>query len=134
MDFLRAKSWAEERHPRRQSADPSTAANLADIRAPSECRDMIRTAVLLGINTSGGKDSQAMTILSFRIVPGDRLIAVPAPVGEVERPETVRSIEATLPEGPSPLRRRAGEIPGHAVGRMHHPRDAGAHVASICYR
>ena len=44
---------------------------------------------------------QAMTILLSRIVPGDRLVAVHAPLGEVEWPGTVGQvgrIEATLPE------------------------------------
>ena len=44
---------------------------------------------------------QAMTILLSRIVPGDRLVAVHAPLGKVEWPGTVGQvgrIEATLPE------------------------------------
>ena len=73
------------------------AADSADIRVPSECREMIRAGALLAINTSGGKDSQAMTILLSRIVPRDQLVAVHAPLGEVEWPDTMEFIRATLP-------------------------------------
>ena len=70
-----------------------------DIRVPPECGEMIRAGALVVINHSGGKDSQAMTILLSRIVPRDRLLAVHAPLGEVEWPGTVEHIEATLPAG-----------------------------------
>ena len=40
-----------------------------------------------------------MTILLSRIVPRDRLVAVHAPLGEVEWPGTIEHIEATLPVG-----------------------------------
>ena len=73
------------------------AADPANIPVPSECRDMIRTGALVAINTGGGKDSQAMTILLSRIVPSDRIVAIHAPLAEVEWPGTVRHIEATLP-------------------------------------
>ena len=72
---------------------------LADIRLPRECREMIRAGALVSISTSGGKDSQAMTVLLSRIVPRDRLVAVHAPLGEVEWPGTIEHIEATLPVG-----------------------------------
>ena len=72
---------------------------LADIRLPFECRDMIRAGALVSISSSGGKDSQAMTIPLSRIVPRDRLVAVHAPLGEVEWPGTVEFIRATLPSG-----------------------------------
>ena len=75
------------------------AADHADIRVPPECREMIRAGALLAINTSGGKDSQAMTILLPRIVPRDQLVAVHAPLGEVEWPDTMDFIRATLPPG-----------------------------------
>ena len=48
----------------------------ADIRVPSECRDMIRAGALVAINTSGGKDSRAITILLSRFVPRDQEPAV----------------------------------------------------------
>ena len=50
----------------------------ANIPVPSECGDMIRTGALVAVNTSGGKDSQAMTILLSRIVPHGQLVAVHA--------------------------------------------------------
>ena len=69
----------------------------ADIRLPPACRDMIRAGALVSISTSGGKDSQAMTILLSRIVPRTQLLAIHAPLGEVEWPGTIEHIEATLP-------------------------------------
>ena len=72
---------------------------IADILVPPRCREMIRAGALVAINTSGGKDSQAMTILLSRIVPRDQIVAVHAPLGEVEWPGTIEHIEATLPAG-----------------------------------
>ena len=60
---------------------------------------MIRAGALVAISTSGGKDSQAMTILLSRIVPRENLVAVHAPLEDVEWPGTVEHIEATLPDG-----------------------------------
>ena len=40
-----------------------------EVPVPPECREMIRRGALVSISTSGGKDSQAMTILLARIVP-----------------------------------------------------------------
>ena len=74
-------------------------AELAHVRFPPECREMIRAGALVAINHSGGKDSQAMTILLSRIVPRDQLVAVHAPLGEVEWPGTIEHIKATLPAG-----------------------------------
>ncbi len=75
------------------------AADPTDIRVPSECREMIRAGALVAVNHSGGKDSQAMTILLSSIVPRDRLIVVHAPLGEVEWPGTIEHIENTIPQG-----------------------------------
>ena len=72
---------------------------LADIPVPPECREAVRAGALVAINTSGGKDSQTMTILLSRIVPRAQLVAVHAPLGEVEWPGTVEHIEATQPAG-----------------------------------
>ncbi len=66
---------------------------------PPACRAMLRAGALVAVNTSGGKDSQAMTIVLSRIVPRAQLVAVHAPLGEVEWPGTVEHIEATLPGG-----------------------------------
>ena len=71
---------------------------VLEVPVPPECREMIRRGALVSISTSGGKDSQAMTILLARIVPRDQLVAVHAPLGEVEWPGTVEHIEATLPK------------------------------------
>ena len=70
-----------------------------EVPVPPECRQMIRQGALVSISTSGGKDSQTMTILLARIVPRDQLVAVHAPLGEVEWPGTIDHILATLPEG-----------------------------------
>ena len=72
---------------------------IADVPVPPRCEEMIRAGALVAINHSGGKDSQAMTILLSRIVPCGRLVAVHAPLGEVEWPGTIEHIEATLPAG-----------------------------------
>ena len=70
---------------------------IAEIRVPPQCREMIRAGALVAINSSGGKDSQCMTILLSRLVPRDQLLVVHAPLGEVEWPGTIEHIEATLP-------------------------------------
>ncbi len=72
---------------------------IAEVAVPPRCNEMIRAGALVAINTSGGKDSQAMTILLSRIVPRDQIVAVHAPLGEVEWPGTIEHIEATLPVG-----------------------------------
>ncbi len=69
---------------------------VLEVPVPPECREMIRRGALVSISTSGGKDSQAMTILLARIVPRDQIVAVHAPLGEVEWPSTADHIEATL--------------------------------------
>ncbi len=66
---------------------------------PPAPRRLIDEGALVAINTSGGKDSQAMTILLSRLVPVDQLVAIHAPLADVEWPGTVRHIEATLPAG-----------------------------------
>lgn len=75
------------------------ATDIAAIPVPSECHEMIRAGALVVVNSSGGKDSQCMTILLSRIVPREQLVVVHAPLGEVEWPDAVRHIEATLPHG-----------------------------------
>ena len=70
-----------------------------DIVLPAECRALVDGGALVALNTSGGKDSQAMTILLSRLVPRDQLLAVHAPLGEVEWPGTIEHIERTLPPG-----------------------------------
>lgn len=75
------------------------ATRFTNIHIPSECREMIRSGALVSVSTSGGKDSQAMTILLSRIVPRDQLVAVHAPLEGVEWPGTIEHIRATLPAG-----------------------------------
>ena len=70
-----------------------------DIRIPCQCRRLIRCGALVAINSSGGKDSQTMTILLSRIVPPDQLLAVHAPLGKVEWPGTIEHIQNTIPPG-----------------------------------
>ena len=69
------------------------------IPIPHECRRLIRRGALVAINSLGGKDSQAMTILLSRIAPPDQLLAVHAPLGEVEWPGTIEHIQNTIPPG-----------------------------------
>ncbi|MDE0488596.1 MAG: phosphoadenosine phosphosulfate reductase family protein [Gammaproteobacteria bacterium] len=59
----------------------------------------MRNGALVAISHSGGKDSQAMTIMLSRIVPREQLLFVHAPLGEVEWPGTIEHIEATIPPG-----------------------------------
>ena len=69
------------------------------IHVPPECREMIRAGALVSLSHSGGKDSQAMTILLSRIVPREQLVAVHAPLGEIEWEGTLDHVRATLPDG-----------------------------------
>ena len=70
-----------------------------DIAIPRECRELIDRGALVALNHSGGKDSQAMTILLSRIVPREQVLAVHAPLGEVEWPGTIKHIQNTIPDG-----------------------------------
>ena len=81
------------------SAAPLRGRPAAELQVPPECRDMIRRGALVSVSSSGGKDSQAMTILLARIVPRDQLVVVHAPLGEVEWPGTIEHIENTMPAG-----------------------------------
>ncbi len=69
------------------------------LRIPVPCRRLIAAGALVSMSHSGGKDSQAMTILLARHVPIDQLVAVHAPLAEAEWPGTIEQIEATLPAG-----------------------------------
>ena len=40
-----------------------------EFSVPPECGEMIRRGALVALNVSGGKDSQALTIILSRIVP-----------------------------------------------------------------
>ena len=78
---------------------PRIRSSVVDIPVPPHCHEMINRGALVALSTSGGKDSQAMTVLLSRLVPRDQLVAVHAPLGEVEWPGTTEHIEATLPAG-----------------------------------
>ena len=67
--------------------------------AHAACQEMIRRGALFAINHSGGKDSQAMTILLARSVPRQQMLVVHAPLGEVEWPGTIEHIQNTIPDG-----------------------------------
>lgn len=75
----------------------------ANLHILPECRDMIRRGAFIAINSSGGKDSSAMTILLFKVVPRDQLVAVHAPLGEIESPGTIEQFEDTIPAGIPPI-------------------------------
>ena len=70
-----------------------------DLYLPAEFRQLIEHGALVVLNYSGGKDSQAMTILVTRVVPRKQLLVVHAPLGEVEWPGTVEHIEDAIPSG-----------------------------------
>ena len=71
----------------------------ADISTHSKCQEIIRRGALVAISSSGGKDSQAMTLLLSRIVPREQLLVIHAPLGEVEWPGTIEHIQSTIPDG-----------------------------------
>ncbi len=68
-----------------------------DIHIPPECRRLIDAGALVAVSHSGGKDSQAMTILLSRVVPPHQLAFLHAPLDDVEWPGTIEHIRATLP-------------------------------------
>ena len=70
---------------------------IAEFPVPPRCGEMIAAGALVAVNHSGGKDSQAMTILLARIVPREQLVAVHAPLGEVEWPGIIEHIKNTIP-------------------------------------
>ena len=72
---------------------------LSELSVLPQCRELIERGALVAVSHSGGKDSQAMTILLSRVVPREQLLVVHAPLGEVEWPGTIAHIEATIPMG-----------------------------------
>lgn len=65
------------------------------LRIPSVISAEIEVGALFAISHSGGKDSQAMTILLREVIPAEQLVIVHAPLGRVEWPGTLRHIERT---------------------------------------
>ena len=92
----RVDSGAPKR-PRTATGRPIMSTDLADILVPLQCRETIGADGLVAVDSSGGKDSQAMTILLSCIVPWEQRLVVHAPLGEVESPDTIKHIESTLP-------------------------------------
>ena len=70
---------------------------LSVLPVPPQCRELIERGALVTVSHSGGKTSQAMTILLSRIVPRDQLVVVHAPLAEVDWPGTTAHIENTIP-------------------------------------
>ena len=58
---------------------------------------MIHAGAFVALSHSGGKDSQAMTILLSHIVPRAWLVAVHVPLGEVKWPGMIEHIEERRP-------------------------------------
>ena len=58
---------------------------------------LVRRGALFAVSHSGGKDSQAATILVSRVVPAEQLVFLHAPLGDIEWPGTIDHIEATIP-------------------------------------
>lgn len=65
------------------------------LRIPPVIAAEIEAGTLFAISHSGGKDSQAMTILLRQVFPAEQLVVVHAPLGRVEWPGTLRHIEQT---------------------------------------
>jgi len=79
--------------------DTSLRTPAIGISPPPECHDMIRRGALIAVNSSGGKDSQCMTILLSQILPHDQLVVVHAPLQGADWPGTLEHVRATLPAG-----------------------------------
>lgn len=60
---------------------------------PKEVARLIEQGALFVVNTSAGKDSQAMTILLERLVPRNQLLLIHADLGRVEWPGNVEHIQ-----------------------------------------
>ena len=67
------------------------------MRLPEQCQRLLDQGALFAMSHSGGKDSQAMTILLSSVIPAEQLLLVHAPLGSLEWPETIDHIEATRP-------------------------------------
>ena len=68
-----------------------------DLIIPRQCLELIRLGALVALSSSGGKDSQAMTILLSRVVPRKQRLVVHVPLGEVEWPGMIEHIENAVP-------------------------------------
>jgi 3'-phosphoadenosine 5'-phosphosulfate sulfotransferase (PAPS reductase)/FAD synthetase len=70
------------------------------MRCPIEITDLIARGALFVVNSSGGKDSQAMFLLVRAIVPARQLIVVHAELDEVEWEGSIDHIRATIGDTP----------------------------------
>lgn len=59
-------------------------------------RNLINRGALFICNHSGGKDSQVMFLRLKKIIPPHQLIVIHATLGEVEWPDTIEHIQATI--------------------------------------
>ena len=64
---------------------------------PATVFEMRDQGALFVISHSGGKDSQAMTLMLLDMIPHDQLIVIHAPLGKVEWPGTIAHIQDTIP-------------------------------------
>ena len=67
----------------------------ARLPVPPTIAAEIAGGALFAISHSGGKDSQAMTILLSEVIPAEQIVVVHAPLGRVEWPGTLRHIQRT---------------------------------------
>ena len=74
-------------------------APFPDPRHAPHIKNLVHRGALFALSHSGGKDSQAATVLLSRLVPARQLLIVHAPLGIVEWPGTIEHIETTIPRG-----------------------------------
>ena len=101
---MTANSAAENRrafqapsHGEQDNSRPRFRRPAVELPVPPGCREMIEQGALVAVSSSGGKDSQAMTILLSGIVPAEQTVVVHAPLGEAEWPGVIRHIADTMP-------------------------------------
>ncbi len=83
---------------------------IAPLPLPEQIAEMAEKGALFAVSTSGGKDSQAMTILLRATLPADQLVLVHAPLGRVEWPGTLSHIRATTAGMPLILARAKEDL------------------------
>jgi 3'-phosphoadenosine 5'-phosphosulfate sulfotransferase (PAPS reductase)/FAD synthetase len=67
----------------------------ARLSVPPAIAAEIEASALFAISHSGGKGSQAMTILLRKVVPANQIVVVHASLGRVEWPGTLRHVQRT---------------------------------------
>ena len=91
----------------RINATPEGTEDAMTLAVPPTVAAEIEAGALFALSHSGGKDSQAMTILLRRVVPADQLLVVHAPLGRLEWPGTLAHIRHTTQDLPLVLARAA---------------------------